>query len=178
MMITTHTKSIISSCHASAHVINTLLDIGGPKQSIISLAVRNFFHYMRHPSLVQCQIWMKYFWWELAIAEKSVQHVTWGIYGTDSVDTWTCAQDLVKSMRHEHMVLLCRNSVLNHRCKMGFTASNWHNDLTNVCGLIQASHPEGAECNVSWCAMLSPPPTDFPGSQGVRSTGTDLPAQY
>lgn len=33
MMITSHTKSIISSRHASAHVSNTALNIGGPKQS-------------------------------------------------------------------------------------------------------------------------------------------------
>lgn len=33
MMITSHTKSIISSCHASAHVSNTSRNIHGPKQS-------------------------------------------------------------------------------------------------------------------------------------------------
>jgi len=33
-MITSYTKYIISSCHTSAHVSNTSLNISGPKQSI------------------------------------------------------------------------------------------------------------------------------------------------
>lgn len=173
--ITYHTKSLISSCHASANVSNTSLNIGGPKQS------NN--HLIKHPSFFSL--------YETPITDtmsnvnevlmmgtqKSVQHFIWGIYGTDSVETWTCVQDPVKSERHEHMVLLCRNRMLNHHCKMGFHSQQRRSDLTNLYGLSQASHPEVAEHNVLWCAILSPPPSECHGSQSLQSTGIYPPAQ-
>lgn len=60
--------------------------------------------------------------------------------------------------------------------KWDFTASN-NSDLTNFYGLSQASHPEVAEHNVLWCAILSPPPSDFHGSQSLQSIGIYPPAQ-
>lgn len=173
--ITLHTKSLISSCHASANVSNTSLNIGGPKQSNNHLITHlNFFSLYETPvtdtmSNVNEVLMMG--------THKSLQHFIWGIYGTDSVETWTCVQDLVKSMRHEHMVLLCRNRMLNHHCKTGFHSQQRHSDLTNSYGLSQASHPEAAEHNVLWCAILSPPPSDVHGSQSLQSTGIYPPAQ-
>lgn len=50
MMITSHTKSIISSCHASAHVSNTSRNMHGPKQSNNHLIrSKNFFSLYETP---------------------------------------------------------------------------------------------------------------------------------
>ena len=145
-------------------------------QSITSFEVRMFFHYMKHPSLVQRQMWIKYLWRELTIAGQSVQHLAGGIYGTGSADIWTCTQDLVKSMRCEHMLLLCRNSMLNHHCKMGFHRQRLTQSFNKCIWFDSSISSEATDCNVSSCAMLSPPPADFHGSQSTQSPGIYPPA--
>lgn len=90
-------------------------------------------------------------------AHKSAQHFIWDIYGTDSAETWACVQDPVKSMGHEHMVLLWRNGKLNQHSKMGFHSQQRHIDLNSLYGLSQASHAEVAKHHVLWCAILSLP---------------------
>lgn len=52
---------------------------------------------------------------------------------------------------------------------MGFHSQQQHSDLTNLYGLSQASHPEVAEYNALWCAILTPP-SEFHGSQNLHST--------
>lgn len=118
-------------------------------------------------------MWMQALWWELTIAGESVQQVVSGIYGMIQWHLNMCSgpSKIYETQTHSR----CAKSV----CWITtvFTASIRCNHLTNVRALILAFPADVAECKVSWCAVLSPPPTGSHGSWGMHSTGIYPPAR-